>query len=230
MTRLLRRVGLLLVPLLAGCGGDDKLKVLQPGSGPGATAQAAKVAHAPATEEAALRVVNLGRKLVDANPQLTLRPTFICIGAPQPVLFHRLNKDACEVFVSEGLVRQCQGDGQLAAALCTELGRVVAERAALASPALRQGWRETPPSVPVGRDESDAFGGPDRTRLAELARLDAQRQPPSGPPPAPPKPEALAKVYLTRAGFAATDLDAVAGLLRATEQDATFEKQLTGGR
>lgn len=229
MSRLMRYVGLTLLPFAAGCIHDDKVTVVQPGSGPVRTAQMAQVAHAPATEEVASRVALLGRKIVGANEQLGVRPAFICIGVPQPVLFHRLGRDGCEVFVSEGLVRQCQSEGQLAAVLCMELGRVTAERVTLARPARTQLPPEPPPALPITRDEAGTFGGADGTRLAELARYDRLRQQASQPVPVAPAPDVLARNYLQRAGFAPTDLQAVASLLRASDQqDASIEKQMAG--
>jgi hypothetical protein len=226
MTERVLAVGLALVPALAGCVNNDKTTVVSPGLfGRPSTAQVAQVAHAPATEEVALRVANLGRKIVDANPQIGLRPTFVCIGAPQPTLFHRLHQDACEVVISEGLVRQCQGEAQLAAVLCQELGRAGSERAALAHPSVWRPEREPPPAAPVGTDYNGAFGPPDGTRLAELAKVDRERgRGPLAPPP-PPSPEILARAYLVRAGYPATELQAVAGLLAAAEQNTSFEKQ-----
>src|SRR5262249_39695897 len=70
-----------------------------------------------------------GRQLLAANPQVGAKPLFHTIGAPQPEVFHRGTSD---VWVTEGLVRQCATDGQLAALLCLELGKMVAEREAAA--------------------------------------------------------------------------------------------------
>jgi hypothetical protein len=63
------------------------------------------------------------------------------------------------------------------------------------------------------------------TRQAELAkfRAPARRE----PPPPPPDPESLARVYLQKAGFPATDLDAVAPLLKTAEGHSTLEKSMT---
>jgi hypothetical protein len=224
MTRLVRGMGLGLL-LAAGCLHEDKLTVVQPGTG--RPVEQVQLGHAPATEEAATRVATLGRKVVQANPQLGVRPAFLCLGVPQPVLFHRLERDGCTVYVSEGLVRQCPSEGQLAAVLCTELGRVTSERATLARPTPQQA-PEPPPMMPITHDEAGTFGPADGTRLAELARYDRLRQQASQPVAKPPAPEILARGYLQRAGFAESDLTAVASLLRAAEQDRTYEKQLGG--
>jgi hypothetical protein len=37
----------------------------------------------------------------------------------------------------------------------------------------------------------------------------------------------LARIYLTKAGFAATELDAVTPILRAAAENNTFAKQIT---
>src|SRR5580765_5242411 len=76
----------------------------------------------PASTEAAARVDCVGRKILASNPQLALRPMFRTIGAPQAEIFHRGTND---IFITEGLVRQCTTEGQLAAILCTELGKAV---------------------------------------------------------------------------------------------------------
>jgi hypothetical protein len=212
---------------MAGCFSDPKTTLIQPGLyGRPVTTQTAQVPQATATKEVALRVANLGQKIVADNPQIGLRPVFSCIGAAQPTVFHRLNKDQCEIFISEGLVKQCQTDGQLAAVLCQELGKVGSERTALASAALRLPERDPPPNLHIGSEIGGSFGPSDGTNRAELARLDEMRKQRSLPPPPPPAPEVLARAYLTRAGFAAEDLQAVAPLLRAAEGNTIFEKQL----
>jgi hypothetical protein len=188
----------------------------------------AQIPQAPATKEVALRVATLGNKIVADNPAIGLRPFFSCIGTAQPTVFHRLNKDLCEVFISEGLVKQCPTEGQLAAVLCLELGKVASERTALAAAGLRRPDREPPPNLQIGSEVGGTFGPSDGTRRAELARLDNERKQRDLPPPPPPAPEALARAYLERAGFKADDLLAVAPLLRAAEANTAVEKQLTG--
>src|SRR5205807_9621454 len=76
-----------------------------------------RIAHtplAPASLQAAGRVDSLGRKIVAANPQTGIPPLFRTIGAMQPEIFHQ---GTSEVDITEGLVNQCSGDGQLAAVL-----------------------------------------------------------------------------------------------------------------
>jgi hypothetical protein len=188
-----------------------------------ATAARTRVAFSPASLEAATRVDTLGRKLIDANPQAGLRPMFRTIGAPQPEIFHN---GTFEVDITEGLVKQCKTDGELAAVLCHELGKMVSEREALAGPKARTPEREPPEDVRVGSDYGGTFGPADQTHLAELAKFDKERHRPSGLPLPPPDPHVLAHTYLLKAGFADRDQEAAAPLLQAAAQNSAFEKQM----
>jgi hypothetical protein len=110
--------------------------------------------------------------------------------------------------------------------LALELGKVVSEREAQLPARSRVEDRGPPPEVRIGTDSGGAFGASDGTRLAELAKADQHRQRPDTAPPPPPAPEVLARIYLTRAGFARTDLDDVTPLLRRAEDSATVEQQM----
>src|SRR4051794_30795784 len=152
----------------------------------------------PASTEAAARVDALGRRIVAANPQtgtVSRALLFHTIGAPQPEVFHRGTSD---IYVTEGLVRQCASDGQLAAVLCTELGRLVSEREALAPTSVRQPERLPPIDTRIGQDAGWGTA-PDQTRLRELADYDRERRQ-QRTALAPPDPQALARVYLLRTG------------------------------
>src|SRR5438045_3984146 len=70
-------------------------------------------APAPAATEVAARVDAVGRCIAAANPQAGVDRRslmFHTIGSPQVEVFHRGTSD---IFVTEGLVRQCATDGQL---------------------------------------------------------------------------------------------------------------------
>jgi len=180
------------------------------------------VAFAPASRETALRVDRVGRDVLAANPQIGLKPLFATIGATQPELFHQGWKI---VHITEGLVAKCQGDAQLAALLCLELGKMVAEREEMASPAMRNPERRPPMDVPIGN--AGQFSAPDLTHMAELAPYDRERQR-AGKRLAAPDPTVLASGYLAKAGFSPTELDAVAPLLALAERNCTLEKQISG--
>ena len=129
---------------------------------------AAHVACSAGTTETATRVNRVGQAVVTANAQLGMKPTFITIGAPQSEIFHQ---GTTSVTVTEGLVKQCTEDRQLAAVLSLELGKMVSEREARAS------LRHTRPeamNVSVGNDYSTR-GSADKTELAE--RLPSRRRP-----------------------------------------------------
>jgi hypothetical protein len=221
-----------LLPLVmasSGCLPGESIDLVSPN--PFGTVPSAQLALqvrelSRAAEQVGKRVEEIGLKVTNANPGIGLRPVFITIGSPGVEVFHR---GANEVYVSEGLVRQCQTEGQLAAVLCAELSKMVSEREALASPGLRLADRGPSADVPVGADYGGAFGPADGTRLAELAKQDRLRHRPGDPTPPPPAPEVLARTYLTRAGYAASELDDVARLLRAAEDNGALERQFKTG-
>jgi hypothetical protein len=175
--------------------------------------------RAPATEEAEKRVLVLGHQILEANTQSGLRPEFLTIGSPQTEIFHN---GTAMVYVTEGLVRKCETDGQLAAVLCNELAKMVAERETLANFTPRIPDRPPPEDLPIGTDSRSAYLSPDPARLAELARYEKERHTVRPMP----NPEVLAREYLQKAGFALTELEKVAPLLRAAEENYSFEKQL----
>jgi hypothetical protein len=181
-----------------------------------------QASYTPASVESAARVDRLGRQILAANPQVGVKPLFVTIGAPQPELFHR---GTAELAVTEGLVRQCATDGQLAALLCVELGKMVAEREALSAPQARKPDRQPPPDLRIGGSDG-MFGAPDMTHQAELSRYDPPRRRDAAPP-TPPDPQQLAKIYLNKAGFQAFELDQAAPLLGAAQSSSSLEKQLT---
>jgi hypothetical protein len=208
---------------VAGCFGAD---------GPGPTpafrrpdVPALPVNTTPAATEVAARVDALGRCIAAANPQAGVDRRslmFHTIGSPQVEVFHR---GAGDIFVTEGLVRQCTTDGQLAAVLCTELGKLVSEREALTPAAVRRPDRSPPMDSGVGRDAGWGTD-PDQTRLRELADYDRDRKQRTQPV-APPDPAALARMYLVRAGYHDADLQAAAPILQQAQGTATLERQLT---
>jgi hypothetical protein len=183
-------------------------------------------ATTPASAEAATRVDTIGRNILASNPIngldcRTIR--FTTIGAPQAEVFHRGSTD---IFVTEGLVKQCAADGQLAAVLCLELGKLVSEREAITPVAVRQ--PERMPPIDTGVNHDSGWGGAaDQTRVRELADYDRDRRQRLQPVP-PPDPAALARLYLVRAGFHDADLQAAGPLLQQAQGNAGLEKQMTG--
>src|SRR5262249_35866318 len=128
MVRRVLPAGLLL--LVTGCLEQESLPLVQPNPFNNTPAMpTAHVSCSPASEEAATRVGLIGQKLITANERLAIRPLFRTIGAPTPEIFHQGTR---EVLITEGLVKQCPSEGQLAAVLSRELGKMVSEREAAA--------------------------------------------------------------------------------------------------
>lgn len=219
----LARVAPLLL-LAAGCLDDHHAHLVNQSPVPDAPAPARSVSRAPAAEAAGRRVISAGKKLIDANPQLGMRPVFLTVGAPHPEVFHQGGRlQPYQVFVSEGLVNKCPSDDELAAVLALQLGRMVAEREAVGG---RGGRGDDRPLAAerIGSDADSTFGGPDGTRLMEAAKHERERA--AAAKRRAPDPEALAKEYLRRAGYAEAALAAVAPLLRQAEDHDKIERQL----
>jgi predicted Zn-dependent protease len=177
----------------------------------------------PATDSSIeLKVDELGHKLVAANPSLGMKPIFSTIGSPQPEIFHC---DTVGVCVTEGLVRQCKTEGQLAAVLSVELGRMVADRETLVSPETRNPEKLPPLILTMGN--AGQFSGMEQIQQAEIAKFDGDRHRPSRKF-VPPDPQVLARGYLEAAGFDRSELDAVAPLLQEAEKNFILEKQFKG--
>jgi hypothetical protein len=225
MSRHVWPLWLSLVLPAAGCFSDGPQKLVS--ANPFGTTPTknvpTQVMYAPATEETGKRVGLIGEKLLAANRPVSVHPVFQTIGSSQPEVFHR---DTTAVYITEGMVRECKTDGQLAAVLAVELGKMISEREALARPASRMPDRWVPMEVRVGNDVGGSFGAADGTHLAEVAK--AQRQRGDDAPPPPPAPEVLARCYLCKAGYSSDELSDVTPRLKKAEGNYSLEKQLKG--
>jgi len=185
---------------------------------------AGSLIHDPASEEAGKRVVQVGGQIVASNPTLGFRPAFTTIGAAGEEIFHRGDK---AVFITEGLVRACLTDGQLAAVLCHELGKIAAERQELAATAPQD--RGPPPGAPVGNDGGGVFGSPDGTRTAELAVYEQKRRKAAAAAMTPVDAEALARTILQKGRRNARRCGSGRAATAPADEHTTFEKQMSGG-
>jgi hypothetical protein len=230
MTRRVSPLWLSLLLPAAGCFSDGPMKLVSvnPFGNSAPKGTPARVMYAPANEETGKRVALLGEKLLTANRQTGIHPLFQTIGSAQPEVFHQ---GTTNLYLTEGLVRECKTEGQLAAVLALELGKMVSEREALARPASRLADRWVPMEVRVGNDVGGAFGAADGTHLAEVAKAEHQRgAAANAPPPPPPSPEVLARCYLCKAGYSSDDLSDVTPLLRKAEGNFALEKQLKAAK
>jgi hypothetical protein len=223
----IRLLGLPLVLTACGCLSDGPNPGLASGGPFSSLFQKSDAPRAPAaTEETAKRVAILGEKILAANPQIHVHPLFQSVGKPEPTIFHPAVN---QIVLTEGLVRECKTEGQLAAVLCQELARIESERQAEALATAQLMAREPPPAFTVGNEVGGRFGEADGTRRAELAKFE-QKNPRPGSVPLQPlaPPDALARTYLQKAGFRTADLDEVTPLLRKAERNSRLEKQMTG--
>jgi hypothetical protein len=221
MVRLISLLGLVGV---AGCLQPNKDADLVPANpfGKPVPLPATKANFAPAGADVYMRVDLAGRKILAANPEIGMRPRFAAIGSPSPEIFHQGNQI---VWITAGLVNQCQTEAALTAVLSHELARMVSEREAAAGRKARDPERLPPLDVPIGQ-AGNYTGGGDMPHMAEMAKF--ERMHPQRRNLPAPDPQALAQRYLEKAGYQKADLDAVRPLLDAAEKNCAFEQQFTG--
>lgn len=199
-----------------------------PFGNPGPVEPLKKVNFVPAPSEISARVDQVGRKILAANPQIGLKPLFATIGTPSPEIFHGEQQGTTMVYITMGLVQQCKTEAELAAILSRELGKMVSEREARTSALTRDPERPAPMDVPIGQAGMGFTSGADGTHMAEMAKFENSHPRRRGPLP-PPDPMALARLYLGKAGYKETDLDAARPLIDTAEKNVSLERQL-GGR
>lgn len=223
-------LALVLAPL-AGCLSDNpKLATVgsNPFAGPVRT-QSAWMKKAPAaTQEASIRVSTIGQKVVAANPRIAQKVAFLTAGLPQLEIFHRVQGETGQIWITEGLVKECKTDGELAAVLSQELGKMVSEEMAKSRPLRSEPDRPPLVSPHVGNDIGGTFGSADMTDMMIAAREEKYRRQARQSFQAPPPPEDLARIYLKGAGFNPADLDTVMPLLRKAAKNEDVEQQMTG--
>jgi hypothetical protein len=178
-----------------------------------------------ASLENAAHVDQIGNRIMAANRQLGMRVSFYTIGSPEPELFH---SGSSNVYITEGLIKRCPTDGQLASLLCLELARMVGEREALATPQVRLPEKSPPMEVVPGNDYAGAAGPAEMLHRAEVGKYEQERRERIAAAHTPPDPQILAKEILVKSGFLAADFDAAVPLLKDTEGGA-LSKQLVDG-
>jgi hypothetical protein len=158
-----------------------------------------------ANPNAVARVEQAGQRLLQANPEIGLRPRFTVVGGGNlEITHHGVNK----LVIAEALVNRCQTEGQLAALLSMELAQMAAEL---------QQQRTTN----EGHSHQDLAVmspqiGPDRGtyepwREAELDKQGYGRRA-SRAQVKPIDPILAARQYLYRAGYAEAELETINGL------------------
>ena len=221
----------LLVGTLSGCLSDQQKLATVPMNLFHSTSQtrAASFKQAPkATTELSLRVDRLGKQLLTANPNVKQKVGFLTLGLPHEEIFHRTQKDAGTICITEGLAKQCKNDGELAALLSMELGKMVSEQMAQMKPARRSTPASMMMNPTIGNDANGTFGSPDGTDQLILRRMAKDQERIQAISSAPPPADVLARLYLKDAGFDAKTLDNVAPLLRKAEKQNSAESSMTG--
>jgi hypothetical protein len=224
----------LLAAVLVALTGCDTLPRL---TGDGPTAQVAshpcdaepapkvvrtKASYAPANEALAFRVDRVGGQLLAANKNVGVgRPYFVTIGAPAPEIFHAGTGTVC---ITEGLVRKCATDRELAAVLASELGKMAVERQTSSRKNGAEPEVPLPVDLPIGGH--GYAGDADPSHAVEMAKFEEGH--PRHRPPARPDPNAVARYLLKQAGHPESDLQAVQPLLQAAQQQDALERQFKG--
>src|SRR5262249_18297250 len=160
--------------------------------------------------------------ILAANPTIAFKPMFLAIDwREKETVFHQ-GKES--LYISTGLVKRCKTEGELAAVLCLELAKMVAEQEALAAKNRVADDDRAPLAAALARDISGGNLTPDQTEIAEGSKLEAMQ--PRRRPVLMPQidPHLLARPYLTKAGFQADDLTKVGSLLQAAELNPQFEQ------
>jgi hypothetical protein len=181
-----------------------------------------RVSYAPASQETSFRVVMVKDKLIGENPQVGIKPNVIAIASADPEIFH---VGMHHIYITEGLARQCQSEGQLAAILAFELGRMIAEREATVSDEVRQPERQLPIQLPIGSTGNARDRDP--TNYIEMAQHE-KLYPKHPPKLVRPNPQLIAREVLERAGYQRTDLDAAMPILQNAERFQILENQFKG--
>lgn len=166
----------------------------------------------------AQRVDELGRKIIAQNTFTGIEPMFHTIGVPETVLFHRGTE---ELMISEGLVKQCKTEAELAAVLCSELGHMMADKRG----AKRAGAdRDSIPSIGMPTSAGLGGGSPaDSARTAELAYQEKRAKAIAAGETA--DASKFASDLMRGSGFDPAELDRVAPLLK--QRSTTIQKQLS---
>ncbi len=169
--------------------------------------------------EACSRVYQIGQKILAQSPELPQRMVFRAAASPDAEIFHQ---GASSIVVTQKLIDMCQNDNQLAAVLCMELGKMTAERSALAP--LQP---DLPPRPLEGPTFNSTAGSAneDPMRLNELAQYE-KLQKRTAEPPRFLDPADLARKYLTRAGYPPEEIDHVKPILRSAAEHSDLETQL----
>lgn len=176
--------------------------------------------HAPeitaAHVETSQRVDELMRRILDQNPFTGIDPIAHTFGRKESMLFHRGNG---ELFISEGLVKKCRTEPELAAVLCSELGKMMSQQKSAAAAG------RLPSTIP---DIALPNGLPDANsvQIAEMTRIERQQKERQLHDQS--EEVQLAKMLLKGAGFDPNELDRIESMVKQSESGEQLRKQFAG--
>ena len=171
---------------------------------------AARTSFSPGDGKLTGNVNFVGRELLafNSNSGLEANLAFVTYPAAAVEIFHL---DRTHIYVTEGLVKKCNQE-QLAAVLANELGKIVAERQAVAP------YLDSRDLQPQPSDNSTAG-------WAELVRYDGQQR---NRKLRMPDPRLLAQTFLEKAGYSKGSLELVQPLLQEAGLHHDVERLLKG--
>jgi hypothetical protein len=168
-----------------------------------------------ASVEVAARVDALGRELLAGTPLGVPEIAFQTIGSKDPELFHQ---DIHTLYITEGLVKQCKTDDQLAAVLANELGRMTAE--------FRRTVRmQTPEPIPKSALPSLDF---DPGRDLYLSQIESRRKPSDNQNWPSVNATTISEELLRNSGRDPSQLREMAEQLKKTNRTKTIASQFGG--
>lgn len=174
--------------------------------------------------ENAARVDLVGRKILAANPELKINPLFMTVGSKSEAVFHDGPDNLC---ITEGLVRKCPTDAELASVLANELALMQVEKI---SAAPRQRPNLPPPLPNTFNDVAGSSVTADQTRQAELAHWekDERRRERAEDRVLNADAEVLARDYVMKAGYDQAEYTKALPLVRCAQSKGEQEKEKLG--
>ena len=209
--------GILLVGIVVGCDSPARLPHLVPeGHSDEQFQRAFSKSQVAASEAAATRALKVAQRIYDANTHMPLKPTLMTIGRPEKAIFHEgaSGLTGSRIYITEGLIDACKTDDQLAAVLCVQLGRMMAEHAERSAGTEEDKGRLTIDER-IGRESDRGFGSADGTRMMEIAK----RQKMARERRLKADPTQCAETYLRRTDYSVQALLEVSALLLQIESN-----------
>lgn len=166
------------------------------------------------------RVNLIGRQIVVQNTFTGIEPVFTVHHVKEQVLFHNGTEQLC---ISAGIVEKCKTDAELAAVLCAEMGKMVAEKRGA-----KAVGRDVDPIPDVNYGGNSVFGGGNALDVSQQANLAFhEKRYPRGAKDISADATNTARELLKGAGYSPAELDRVEVLLKQSERGEKLQKQMS---